>query len=61
MVKFKFKKVPRCKICSSKLDEKGNCTWDECPINMAKRIKEQETNKQGGTNEANNKTETTNS
>lgn len=60
MAKFKFTKTPRCKICSSKLDEQGNCTWDECPVNMAKRIKEQE-NEKGGTDEANSDTEATNS
>ncbi|EJP75707.1 hypothetical protein [Campylobacter sp. FOBRC14] len=25
------KRVKRCEICSSKLDTKGECTWDGCP------------------------------
>lgn len=42
MSKFKFKRVKRCDICASKLDEKGGCTWDECPKNLAKKLVEQE-------------------
>lgn len=29
--KFKFRNVKRCKFCAARLDEKGKCTWIECP------------------------------
>ncbi|MDU6827741.1 hypothetical protein [Campylobacter sp.] len=25
------KRAKRCEICSSKLDEQGNCPWSGCP------------------------------
>lgn len=47
MSKFKFKRVKRCDICASKLDEKGECTWSECPKNLAKKLIEQEKQEKG--------------
>lgn len=24
-------RIKRCRICASRLDKDGNCTWSECP------------------------------
>ncbi|MFC2491221.1 MAG: hypothetical protein ACFNUJ_00950 [Campylobacter curvus] len=28
------KKIKRCEICSTKLDAKGECTWEGCPKSL---------------------------
>lgn len=48
------KKVKRCEVCSSKLDKKDECTWEECPASPKYKNKEVK-------DEANPKTETSGS
>lgn len=35
-------KVKRCKVCASKLDKDGACTWEGCPKSPKYKAKEQE-------------------